>query len=69
MGNRMICATTPKTTVAQSSANTSIQVRHYYHPLKGGGGSAAHLHAKVVAQSLCESASQFSLRLTIKIYE
>ena len=59
MGNRMICATTPKTTVAQSSANTSNQVRHYYLPLRG----------EVVAQSFCENASQFSLRLTTKIYE
>jgi hypothetical protein len=52
MGNGMMCATTPKSMVAQGSANHCKSGAPLPPPPTGagGGGSAAHLHVHVVAQ-------------------
>jgi len=65
MGLRMTCATTPKTGVAQGSANTIKKgLRHppplKGHPLKGAGWGVAHVDpsAEGVAQILREFSAE-----------
>ena len=69
MGNRLMCATTPKSIVSQGGANTSLTGAPPPPPPTGvgGGGVAPHLSAVVVAQRI-SLIRKFSLRHLLKVF-